>query len=51
MRELLGVLHESSTKRGKVFALTADGAAAAMKRLKAKYGAPESFSWQVLRST
>lgn len=51
LRELLGVLHENSTKRGKVFALTADGAASAMKRLKGKYGAPESFSWQVLRST
>jgi integrase len=51
LRELLGVLHENGPKRGKVFALTADGAAAAAKRLKAKYSAPEAFSWQVLRST
>jgi integrase len=51
LRELLGVLHENGTKRGKVFALTADAAAAAAKRLKARYGAPEAFSWQVLRST
>lgn len=48
LRELLGVLHENSSKHGKVFALTADGAA---KRLKGRYGAPDSFSWEVLLST
>lgn len=52
LHELLAELHEAGPKRGRVFvSLTADAAAAAAKRLRAKYAAPETFSWQVLRST
>lgn len=49
--EVLTKLHKASRKKGKVFALTYDGASSAAKRLRAKYEAPEAFSWQVLRST
>lgn len=49
--ELLTKLHKASRKKGKVFGLTYDEASAAAKRLRAKYEAPERFSWQVLRST
>lgn len=51
LRELLAALHAAGSKRGKVFALTSDAAAAAAKRLRTKFDAPETFSWQVLRST
>lgn len=51
LRDLLCALHANGSKRGKVFALTADRAAAAAKRLKRKYGAPNAFTWQTQRST
>jgi integrase len=51
LRDLLSELRKKSRKKGRVFPLTYDGAAAAAKRLKAKHEAPAGFSWQVLRST
>ncbi len=51
LRELLGVLRAAGKKKGPVFSLTADLAGSTAKRLRSKFEAPESFSWQVLRST
>src|SRR5262249_26484355 len=50
LRRLLAALNEQNDT-GNVLGITYDGAAAAAKRLKADFGAPAQFGWQVLRST
>jgi len=41
----------ASGGKGRVFPFTRATAEAAAKRLRNEYGAPEKFSWQILRST
>jgi hypothetical protein len=48
---MLAAMQLASGGKGRVFPLTEDAIRAAGKRLKAEYGAPKSFTWQVLRST
>jgi integrase len=51
LRKMLAALHLASGGKGKVFPLTRGTIDAATKRLRDEYGAPEAFSWQMLRSS
>lgn len=51
LHSMLSNLMESSGGKGSVFGMAEDDAKAAAKRLRGTYGAPERFSWQMLRST
>lgn len=51
LRTMLASMRLASGGKGRVFAFSRASAEAAGKRLKAEYGAPEAFSWQMLRST
>ena len=51
LRKLLAAQRMKTGGKGSVFGLTPDEANAAMKRLKAEYGAPDAAGWQMLRRT
>lgn len=51
LRDLLVAMHEHRGESPLVTTTTYDGSAAAVKRLKKSYGAPQGFGWQVLRSS
>jgi integrase len=51
LRKLLAAQRVKTGGKGSVFGLTRDEADAAMKRLKAEYGAPDAAGWQMLRRT
>jgi integrase len=51
LRKLLAALRLKTGGKGSVFGLTPGEARAAMKRLKAQYGAPDAAGWQILRVT
>jgi integrase len=51
LRKMLAAMHLASGGTGRVFKYTRLTAEAAAKRLRAEYGAPEQFTWQLLRST
>jgi integrase len=50
LRRLLEAMQKQKAK-GRVFGLTHDAAKSAARRMNAEYGAPERWTWQVLRST
>jgi integrase len=51
LRSLLAAMKLASGGKGRVFTLTEGEAESAAKRLKAEYGAPQEFGWQVCRRT
>ncbi len=52
LRKLLAAQKLRTGSKGRVWSnVTRDGAIKAMRRLRATYGAPESFNWQALRRT
>ena len=51
LRRLMAAQKLRTGGRGKVWAVTEDGAIKAMRRLRKTYGAPASFTWQALRRT
>jgi integrase len=51
LRTLLSALHLQTGGRGRVFDVSEGKVEAAAKNLKQTYGAPATFSWQVLRRT
>jgi integrase len=51
LRKLLAAQRLKTGGKGSVFGLTRGEARAAMKRLKAQYGAPGAAGWQILRVT
>jgi integrase len=51
LRKLLAASYLASGGKGRLFSFTRATAEAAAKRLRKSYGAPERFSWQLLRST
>ncbi len=51
LRKLLAAMKLKSGGEGRVFASSQQELRAAERRLKAEYGAPESFGWQMLRRT
>jgi hypothetical protein len=51
LRDLLLAVEKVRGDSELVCAVSYDGAAAAVKRLKKDYAAPKRFGWQVLRST
>jgi hypothetical protein len=51
LRTLLAAMRVKSGGKGSVFGIAEGAADAAAKRLRAEYGAPASFGWQMLRRT
>jgi integrase len=51
LRKLLAAQRVKTGGKGSVFGVTRDEANAAMMRLKAEYGAPDTAGWQMLRRT
>jgi integrase len=51
LQALLARLHELTGGRGRVFGFSEGVAEAAAKRLRARFGAPAEFTWQILRRT